>query len=333
MKIIYEDDPEGRRIWCQGIVLSRNTIRSIYYHTFFFGFLFRFCLIRYADRGLVRDGSPQLDLFNKLYWVVYTAFVTIAIVHPITTIIQGTFFKFQKLKLCLGLPTADLNGPDRPQSSISSAIWAVMTNFLMLSVCFWFKYRVKRYLKGLCPKKQMSCIGRYTRNLINFDQCFYMMCIWSCKATLGVVIIDHMNLSSVSIFWYDNVVTFLFLDILNGLLFPLFITVFVTFEQPREIRLTKFYVRRSVVLEPRRYFYGEPSSQAQADIASTSKKTKHNQQNIYQIVPCIKRPHAPSRQQIPLDFSPPTPLKKTSRHLIVTVHRDAESGSDWQIEI
>ena len=313
-------------------MLSRSTIRSIYYHTFFFGFFFRFFLIRYADRGLVKDGLPQLELFNKLYWVVFTAYVSVGMAHPITTIIKGTFFKFQKLKVCLRLPVADANDPNRPNSS--SGTFAIMSPFLCMCMCCFCYYRVKRYIKGLCPKKQLSCIGRYRRNIINFYESFYMMCLWSSNPFLEVGMIQFMNLSPVSIFWSYNIMTFFFLDILHGLLFPLFITIFVKFEQPREIRLQKFYVRRAVVLDPRRYYYGKRIIQPKVAIPSTSNKTTQIQNNIYEIVPFRKSPPAPLRQQISLSLlSPSTPLKKTSRHQVVTVHRDHESDSDWEIDI
>ena len=98
----------------------------------------------------------------------------------------------------------------------------------------------------------MSCIGRYRRNLINYSETIFLFSLLVCHPILNIWIFS-LDMSAFSTFWSINILEILFCDGWYGLIFPILILKFVSFEQPREIRIVKFYVRKPNVLEPRRY--------------------------------------------------------------------------------
>ena len=66
---------------------------------------FRAVLIRYAERGLVVKGRPNLGLFNQLYLVLFSVFGVIAIIlFPVLKFTQGNFDKTIAGKICLLVP-------------------------------------------------------------------------------------------------------------------------------------------------------------------------------------------------------------------------------------
>ena len=53
----------------------------------FNNFLLRMILVRFADRGLVVKGKPDLLLFQQLYWIVFGAFFILGILsYPLTQV-------------------------------------------------------------------------------------------------------------------------------------------------------------------------------------------------------------------------------------------------------
>ena len=45
-------------------------------------------LVRFADRGLVVKGKPDLILFQQLYWIVFGAFFILGILsYPLTQVL------------------------------------------------------------------------------------------------------------------------------------------------------------------------------------------------------------------------------------------------------
>ena len=67
--------------------------------------LYRAFLIRYAERGLVVKGQPNLGLFNQLYWVLFSGFGSIAIIlFPVLKFTQDNFGETISGKICLLVP-------------------------------------------------------------------------------------------------------------------------------------------------------------------------------------------------------------------------------------
>jgi hypothetical protein len=117
-----------------------------------------------------------------------------------------------------------------------------------------FNMRVKRFLAGHCPRKRMSCIGVYQRNVITYNQTSRLMFCWVFSVFLDAVLVLLVELNSHSwskqiIFWLWNIKG-LITDCVNIML-P--VVMFVT-PQEKIINSSpvEFYTKKPVTLEPRR---------------------------------------------------------------------------------
>ena len=139
-----------------------NSLDNIFKNTFLAGLVFRFLIIRYADRGLVVKGKPYLMLLNQIYWTFFGALVCIGLFYPLSLIFQGKLEKTNANQLCLNLPLEETYTPNMQISAHAiSALVFFFTQYLT--------YRTHRYLGGICPAKKMSCIGNFRRNIISYD--------------------------------------------------------------------------------------------------------------------------------------------------------------------
>ena len=245
---------EHRVFWCHTLQLARWSIIVVYFNTMYFNFLFRMILIRFADRGLVVKGKPELVLFRQLYWVVFAAFFTLGIfTYPVLQIIRGTFLQSTQARVCLFKPIlADEEGI---KGRISSLVYPCVAEVFNR----YFSRKVFHYLNGICPNKRMSCIGNYRRNLIFFRETSHYVSRWACYSILeGTVMIvamtsDSDKLTSTMVFWIHNVLAFTFIDIFHGLIIPLNMALPLA-TVPKKGQ--KFRTTRHSSLEPRRYVEG-----------------------------------------------------------------------------
>ena len=47
-------------------------------------------------------------------------------------------------------------------------IWSLAMCFICSTYNLYFTKRIKKYLKGQCPNRRLSCIGKYARNAISY---------------------------------------------------------------------------------------------------------------------------------------------------------------------
>ena len=104
-------------------------------------FVPRVFLICFAERGLVAQGRPNLRLFHQLYWILFSAFITIGIVtFPIMKFLRGNFAETTYGKICLLIPLQP-DGVKFVLLMLSHIYpWHFLTEFLrlkMLTFC-WF---------------------------------------------------------------------------------------------------------------------------------------------------------------------------------------------------
>ena len=250
-------EEEHRVFWCHTLQLARWSIIVVYFNTMYFNFLFRMILIRFADRGLVVKGKPELVLFRQLYWVVFAAFFTLGIfTYPVLQIIRGTFLQSTQARVCLFKPIlADEEGiKGRILSLVYPCVAEVFNQY--------GSRKVFHYLNGICPNKRMSCIGNYRRNLIFFRETSHYVSRWACYSILeGTVMIvamtsDSDKLTSTMVFWIHNVLAFTFIDIFHGLIIPLNMALPLTTMSGKGQR---YRTRTHSSLEPRRYLEGSGS--------------------------------------------------------------------------
>ena len=98
-----EEDSEERLFWCQVLALQRNLVNTAYFQTFFFNCVWRVVHIRFADRGLVAGGKPNVRLLGHLYWITFATFLSIFYSSfPLQKIFSGTFQQTNAGRVCLG---------------------------------------------------------------------------------------------------------------------------------------------------------------------------------------------------------------------------------------
>ena len=98
-----EEDSEDRLFWCQVLALQRNLINVVYFQTFFFNCLWRVVHIRFADRGLVSGGKPNVRLLGHLYWITFATFLGIFYSgFPLQKMVTGKFGQTNAGRVCLG---------------------------------------------------------------------------------------------------------------------------------------------------------------------------------------------------------------------------------------
>ena len=252
---------EHRVFWCHALQLSRWVIIVVYFNTMYFNFLFRVILIRFADRGLVVKGRPELVLFRQLYWVVFTAFFTMGIfAYPLLPMIRGTFLQSTQARVCLFIPLqAD---EESIKGRISSLIYPCVAEIFNQ----YYSRKVFHYLNGICPNKRMSCIGNYRRNLIFFAETSRYVSRWACYSILeGSVMMfamtsDSHEVTSTMVFWIHNIMAFAFIDVFHGLVIPMNMALPLTTGKGQTAYRTRTH------LEPRRYLEGFGSPPAMVSL-------------------------------------------------------------------
>ena len=90
--VLGSQDLEDRVLPCAALILVRNVVPQVYLVAMIFNLVFRSLIIFYADRGLVKDGKPNLGLLRKLFWLVVVAFLLVGLtIFPINPLVLGTF--------------------------------------------------------------------------------------------------------------------------------------------------------------------------------------------------------------------------------------------------
>ena len=130
--------------------------------------------------------------------------------------------------------------------------------------CIWVTtltyWRTHRFLKGHCPAKKMSSIGKYRRNMISFNESVTVAVISSLNCSAPILAIcesiihfknEEETLSAMDVFRVESIIDLVFIE---GCL--VFLTLALSLrdmpvykEAPRQ---SCFYVYRPRDLEPRR---------------------------------------------------------------------------------
>ena len=233
----------------------------------FFSVIFRMVFVVHAHKGLVRGGRPDLKLFHQLYWVITCAWVAWLHTLYLKYYAKGTFPEGLKSgKFCLLAPLK-LNGdggqslPDLNLGSLSPKTDTFQFAYILLvfpCICliwlFYFKWRVKRFMNGLCPLGKMSCVGVYRRNVISFNQTLSGAVFWSFFGPMldmflqsGLTELEGI-ISRSTMFWIWNIKGFA----LNDLLFLFPFVLKIPARQKSFVKPSNFFVIYPKSLEPRR---------------------------------------------------------------------------------
>ena len=238
----------ARRGLCTALVVSRISMMYFYWVVLFISFGFRHFLILYADRGLVRNGRPNLGLFSQLYWIVVCSFVTLGFaMAPGGNLLKGNFAlqDMNRGKACL---LGDM--PEHLSKSQFKYKGVARAFCVILAVRTTFQLRQLRlFISQLCPNKRMSCLGKYRRNVISLRQTYWWVLWWCVAMTASCLSVDYGQpyLSARAQFWIWNISGIIGYEGVHFIL-PFFLDVPI--EMERRSSSVKFYVQEPV-LEPR----------------------------------------------------------------------------------
>ena len=110
-------------------------------------------------------------------------------------------------------------------------------------------------MKGFCPRKRMSCIGVYKRNVISLQTTIHWLMFWTLAVLVEYVLCTLLTVhgdvfSPQTAFWIWNVKDFLLNEGLHFVL-PALLELPERLDRKKMGRNT-FYVRKPGILEPRR---------------------------------------------------------------------------------
>ena len=91
-----------RLLWCQNLYIAYFILNVTNSNTAVFSHIFRSAMVRFADRGLVLQGRPNLKLFNQLFWLILVPYCCIGLMMaPFNSIIRGSFPQTYVAKHCI----------------------------------------------------------------------------------------------------------------------------------------------------------------------------------------------------------------------------------------
>ena len=251
--LVLQENSGYRHFFCGTLIMSRVTISYVFHYTFNFSILFRMFLILHAEKGLLVQGQPNLRMFNQLFWIAVFTFITLAYVaFPLPFLVKGSFPESSNAgKICLlsNIKVENLKDMDNYKFEL------MQFNGFFVTMCLfkYASYKVSRFVKGCCPRKKMSCIGVYKRNIMTFFETSIWLDImyvfhYINPIFMAFIKVQGHSLTNESIFWAWN------LRGIGGTFCLYFVLPFcITF--PGECKLPEthpiFYVRKPEVLLPR----------------------------------------------------------------------------------
>ena len=166
-------------------------------------------LILHAEKGLLVHGRPNLKLFNQLFWIVVCAFIMVSYSgFPLPFLVKGSYPESSNAgKICLLRDINDENLKDLDNYRFELIQFNAF--FVTWFLSKYASYRVSRFLKGCCPRKKMSCIGVYKRNVLTFletSKLLDLMLVFNYINPIFMVFIKVQGplLTKESIFWAWN---------------------------------------------------------------------------------------------------------------------------------
>ena len=307
---------------------ARLTTVFVYNNAMLHAIIFRAFFILLPDYGLVKDGRPDLRLVHQLYWLALTSFVLVShSILPLSFLIKGIFPEGTGPgRVCLiGLAM------EQNQETAKFTIMQFMDPLLVAIANSYACWRVRRFLRGHCPRGRMSCIGDYRRNVITLKETsnlLHILCFSALIDSVMMAVFPDLDkiLEGKVLFWIWNI---------KGILFNegLFLTIPLFLDIPLETEVTEgktvFYVSApSLPLIPRQPTRPTLTSYSSAPSSSSSVVVLPNEPSTsFKINGAEERYHARSKQTglilfvrsaSPLSTSPspsPTPPPPTKPRL------------------
>ena len=240
-----EEQYPFRVMLCSINTQTRYILANIFKNLFFFNFLWRTFLILYGE-GFIRNGTINIGLFEQLFWIITTAFITTAyFVFPGKMLVTGIFSEQSPIGVCLLLPIDEQISRD----SLKLHGVALASSFNMIIFVIYLFWKSERVLKS-----KTSLIGRFRRNAIDYKESAAISVAWSAFNIWEIVLVyvcRYLICSPFSHFWTDRFMWVFLLEMVS-----LALTCMISFREiPFEnvpIKNIPFYVNSPLVLIPRR---------------------------------------------------------------------------------
>ena len=244
------------------MVLARHCTYTLWDTIFFYNFLFRTFLIWYAN-GFIRKGATDLKLFYQLHWIICVSYIAIVLfgIFPTPSILRGDFPKGSTSgKICL------LVHLERSELYMRLNSFVIVTTLVCIIYILYAKSRTSRLLTVLCPRNKMSCIRKYQRNVISYDEHILVVIYWLLCSQIEVI------MSSLYIFYDTDPKIVIYIDIMIFVVFKDLLQLVVTFlliergipSDTNLSRRTQFYVSNQDFLMPRQPQYCQDYKQSKA---------------------------------------------------------------------
>ena len=247
--MVSRENIVDRVFWCQNLYIAHFFLHVVFLNTALFSHTFRTVLIRFADRGLVLQGKPNLKLFSQLFWLILIPYCCIGMMMaPLFSILSGRFTQVFVAKICTLSPSFDQD----PKKIMTQHIVPLMVPLLNLGYGQYLNYKVRQYFR---PNQKMYSFGNYRRNFITFEENrkYIIMNFWYSLLTNLVLNILFLNgetfsLTPEKMSWVQNLWNFLYLDIFHGLILPTKMTIHRKWQR----NVSKTFWQRKNMPEPRR---------------------------------------------------------------------------------
>ena len=128
----------------------------------------RHVLVKYAERGLVHNGYPNLTLFNHLHWLIFIIFIPVCYVtFPLAKQMEGNFPENTiKGQICMNMefPIG--------QTNLKQRMMSLMYPLIMTITNIKFRISLTRFIKGrnLNMRSFAQFGGKNPRNIMSLDQ-------------------------------------------------------------------------------------------------------------------------------------------------------------------
>ena len=256
--LALEEDSVHRPSLCSILINVRAVTTIVLANNLIFSFLFRCLVILHAEKGLVGKGKLNLRLLNQLYWTIVIAFnvlsVFILLYANLTVNWPAKFRSASRMALCLMVGGKDIN-----QQAFGGQRIGLAFTVIFIVTLLRCKLRVTRFLKGLCPRGRMNCIGIYRRNVVSLKGTVLLSCLIITSTILENVFLQSRGdlstvISKKSIFLIWNI-SYIILSEGVYLILPMVISK-PNMDTGRTNIDNTFYVRAPAVLVPRSPYNG-----------------------------------------------------------------------------
>ena len=174
---------------------------------------------------------------------------------PLKSINKGNFQDAFRSKLCLGRPVLNenLNG-----DIVRQNIVPMISQFLVSIFCWYWTLKTNQHLRGICPDRKMSSIGKYRRNFTTFEETtryiktnYYYLLFH--QGLIFSLIQAVFTVTPETNFLLSNTCDFVYIGVYHGIFLPSKMTI--PSKKNRQRLYSDFFVRKPQFLEPRRHMH------------------------------------------------------------------------------